>query len=240
MLRTKLVLAQLPLAAGLALLGFVALRTLDALGRSSQRILQDNYRSVLAAQRMKDSVERVDSAAVFRAAGRPDKSDEQAPPNIRRFAEELSVQEHNITEQGEAEATQKLRVAWDDYLARYERYRQLGDESELRRRYFVEMEPAFVRVKNAAERILELNQDAIVLKSDEARRIGEWNRSLLLLSTLCALGLGLFASLFLTRRALRPLQLLTLAVRSIGEGNLDARARLRGEDEIARVGRELD
>ncbi|HWE25500.1 MAG TPA: ATP-binding protein, partial [Myxococcales bacterium] len=99
---------------------------------------------------------------------------------------------------------------------------------------------AFVRVKNAAERILELNQDAIVLKSDEARRIGEWNRSLLLLSTLCALGLGLFASLFLTRRALRPLQLLTLAVRSIGEGNLDARARLRGEDEIARVGRELD
>ena len=239
-LRTKLVLAQLPLAAGLVLLGFVALRTFDALGRSSQRILQDNYRSVLAAQRMKDAVERVDSAAVFRAAGRRDKADAQAPPNMRRFEEELSVQEHNITEPGELDATRRLRAAWNEYVANYEGYKQLRDQGELQRRYFEQMEPAFARVKDAAERILELNQDAIVLKSDEARRIGERNRSLLLLSTVVALGLGLFASLALTRRALRPLQLLSLAVRSIGEGNLDARARLRGEDEIAQVGRELD
>jgi two-component system, NtrC family, sensor histidine kinase KinB len=239
-LRTKLVLAQLPLAAGLVLLGLVALRTFDALGRSSQRILQDNYRSVLAAQRMKDAVERVDSAAVFRAAGRPDKADAQAPANMRRFEEELSVQEHNITEPGELDATRRLRAAWDEYVAKYDRYKQLRDQGELQHRYFDEMEPAFARVKEAAEGILELNQDAIVLKSDQARRIGERNRSLLLLSTICALGLGLFASLSLTRRALRPLQLLSLAVRSIGEGNLDARARLRGEDEIAQVGRELD
>src|SRR5207302_8562606 len=110
-LRTRLLLAQLPLAAGLALLGFVALSTVDALGRSSQRILQDNYRSVLAAQQMKDALERVDSAAVFRAAGRPDKADDQAAPNIRRFEDELSVQEHNIAEHGEGEAKQRVRAA---------------------------------------------------------------------------------------------------------------------------------
>ena len=239
-LRTRLLLAQLPLAAGLALLGFVALSTVDALGRSSQRILQDNYRSVLAAQRMKDALERVDSAALFRAAGQPEKADAQAAANIGKFNEELSVQEHNITEPGEGEATHALRAAWDEYLARHARYRTLQDESALRRRYFAEMEPGFSRAKAAAERILELNQDAIVHKSDEARRMGERNRSLLVLSTICAFGLALFASVWLTRRALRPLQLLTLAVRSIGEGNLDARARLRGEDEIAQVGRELD
>jgi len=36
------------------------------------------------------------------------------------------------------------------------------------------------------------------------------------------------------------LQLLSLAVRRIGEGDLDARARIEGKDEIAQVGRELD
>ncbi|MFL5311216.1 MAG: ATP-binding protein [Myxococcales bacterium] len=239
-LRTRLLLAQLPLAAGLALLGFVALRTLDALGRSSQRILQDNYRSVLAAQRMKDALERVDSAALFRAAGQPERADSQAAANIAKFNEELSIQEHNITEPGEAQATHALRAASDDYLARHERYRTLHDEGDLRRRYFAQMEPGFSRVKAAAERILELNQDAIVRKSDEVRRLGESNRSLLVLSTVAAFALALFASVWLTRRALRPLQRLTLAVRSIGEGNLDARAALRGEDEIAQVGRELD
>ncbi len=239
-LQTQLLLASAPLAAGLALLGFVSLRTVDELGRSSQRILQDNYRSVLAAQRMKEAAERIDSAAVFRAAGRPDKADQQAPPNLRKFEEELSVQEHNITEPGEEEATRQLREAWNDYQAAYQRFTMIRGEREARRRYFEEMEPLFLRLKDAADRILEINQDAMVAKSEDARRVGETNRALLLFSTLCALGLGLFAAVALTRRALRPLQVLSMSVRRIGEGDLDARARLRGEDEIAQVGRELD
>jgi len=239
-LQTQLLLASTPLAAGLALLGFVSLRTVDELGRSSQRILQDNYRSVLAAQRMKEAAERIDSAAVFRAAGRPDKADQQAPPNLRKFEEELSVQEHNITEPGEEEATRQLRQAWNDYQAAYQRFTTIRGEREARRRYFEELEPLFLRLKDAADRILEINQDAMVAKSEDARRVGENNRALLLSSTLGALGLGLFAAVALTRRALRPLQVLSMSVRRIGEGDLDARARLRGEDEIAQVGRELD
>jgi two-component system, NtrC family, sensor histidine kinase KinB len=239
-LRTRLLLAQAPLAAGLVLVGLVALNTLDTLGQSSQLILRDNFRSVLAAQRMKDAVERVDSAAAFRAAGRPDKADEQAPANVRAFETQLEAQERNITEPGEAEATQRLRGAWNEYLAKYDGYRRIRDGQELRRRYFDELQPAFLRVKDAAERVLEINQDAMLLKSERARGTAERNRTLLLLAISSALGLGLLASVSLTRRALRPLRLLSLAVRRIGEGDLDARARIEGKDEIAQVGRELD
>jgi len=80
----------------------------------------------------------------------------------------------------------------------------------------------------------------MLLKSERARGTAERNRTLLLLAISSALGLGLLASVSLTRRALRPLRLLSLAVRRIGEGDLDARARIEGEDEIAQVGRELD
>jgi two-component system, NtrC family, sensor histidine kinase KinB len=239
-LRTKLLLAQAPLAAGLALVGLVALNTLHALGRSSQRILQDNFRSVLAEQRMMEAAERIDSAALFRAAGRADKGDAQAAPNIDAFETGLRTQESNITEAGEAEATRRLRDAWNEYLAKYGAFRRISGEQELRRHYFEELQPEFLRLKDAAERILEINQDAMLLKSDQARATAESNRSLLLLSTICALVLCLFASVSLTRRALRPLNLLSLAVRRIGEGDLEARARIQGEDEIAQVGRELD
>jgi len=239
-LRTRLLLAQAPLAAGLVLVGVVALTTLQSLGESSQLILRDNFRSVLAAQRMKEAAERVDSAALFRAAGRADRADEQAPPNVAAFELQLQVQERNITEPGEAEATERLRSAWNQYVAIHEAYRRIHGETELRRRYFEEMQPAFVRVKNAAERVLEINQDAMLLKSEQARTTAERNRSLLLLAIVAALGVALFASVSLTRRALLPLQRLTLAVRRIGEGDLDARARLPGQDEIAQVGRELD
>jgi two-component system, NtrC family, sensor histidine kinase KinB len=239
-LQTKLLLTVAPLAGGLALVGFVSLRTFDELGRSSHRILQDNYRSVLAAQRMKEAAERIDSAAVFRAAGRPDKGDLQAPPNLKTFEEELRIQENNVTESGEEEATRQLRALWNEFRSNYDRYTRSKDEGELRRRYFEEMEPRFLRLKEAADRILEINQDAMVQKSEEARRVGESNRSLLLFATLSTLGLGLFGYVFLMRRALQPLRVLGLAVRRIGEGDLEARAHLSGDDEVAEVGRELD
>jgi len=236
-LRAKLLAAQAPLAVVLVLLGAVSLRTLSELGRSSQRILQANYRSVLAAQRMMDALQRVDSAALFRAMGRVDN---EAAPGLRAFEDELAVQESNITEPREAIATRELRALWNDYRASYERFRAFEREEEARQNYFTVMEPAFLRVKQGAQRILEINQDAMVAKSDEARRTGERNRSLLLFSTVAALAVGLLASVALTRRALRPLQKLSFAVRRIGEGDLEARARLPGKDEIAEVGRELD
>ena len=238
-LRAKLLAAQAPLAVVLVLLGAVSLRTLSELGRSSQRILQANYRSVLAAQRMMDALQRVDSAALFRAVGRVDKEAEAAP-GLRAFEDELAVQESNITEPREAIATGELRALWNDYRASYERFRTFEREEEARQNYFAVMEPGFLRVKQGAQRILEINQDAMVAKSDEARRTGERNRSLLLFSTVAALAVGLLASVALTRRALRPLQKLSFAVRRIGEGDLEARARLPGKDEIAEVGRELD
>ncbi len=232
--RTRLLLAQAPLALGLLLVGAVALTTLDALGRGSQRILRDNFRSVLAVQRMKDCVERVDAYGAAGAMGRPDRGSPGA--DIAAFESQLVLQEHNITEPGEAEETRRLRAAWNDVLAELHRT-ATGTSYD---RYLEGLRPAVLRVREAADSILAINQDAMLLKSEEARALGERHRSLVLLATLLALALSIFASLSLTRRALRPLAVLSHAVRRIGEGDLEARARVPGEDEIAQVGRELD
>jgi signal transduction histidine kinase len=210
-LRTKLLLAQAPLVLVLLLLGGVSLRTLTELGRSSQRILKDNYRSVLAAQRMKDSLEEIERAP-------------SPGPAVAHFEAELKAQEENITEPGERELTARLREEWRQYAA--------ASGPARRARY--------PQVRDAAQRILDINQDAMVQKSEQARRAGESNRSMLVFATILGLALGLFASVSLTQRALRPLSLLTMAVRRIGEGDLDSRARIEGEDEIAKLGREFD
>ncbi|HEX4458980.1 MAG TPA: hypothetical protein VIA18_13480, partial [Polyangia bacterium] len=66
-LRSKLLLAQLPLALALALVGYVSRGTITTLDRSSQDILKDNYQSVLAAQRMRDSADELGRLAAARA-----------------------------------------------------------------------------------------------------------------------------------------------------------------------------
>ena len=74
----KLLLAQAPIALALAIVGVFSVIVVSFLGSHSQTILKDNYRSVLAAQRMKEAIERMDSGALFIAAGQRAKGVEQA------------------------------------------------------------------------------------------------------------------------------------------------------------------
>ena len=56
-------------ALALLVLGAIAITTIGQLGAHSEKILKDNYRTVLATQRMKEAIERMDSAALFIALG---------------------------------------------------------------------------------------------------------------------------------------------------------------------------
>jgi signal transduction histidine kinase len=229
----KLLLAQAPLAAALAIVGVFSVLAVSYLGSHSQSILKDNYRSVLAAQRMKEAIERMDSAALFVVANQREKGLEQAEKNRAIFETELKVQETNITEAGEKEFTEQLRAAWSEYQAKFDRLKNAARAEEARQLYFADLETAFYRVKATADQILAVNQDTMVRKSDEVLIRSERMNAITITVALGTLVLGLFVSTLLTRRMLRPLATLSEATRKIGEGNFDARAHVQGADELA-------
>ena len=123
-LGTKLLLAQLPLVVALGVTIIVGSVVTRALARGSEAILKDNYRSVLAAERMKESAERIDSGVVFAVMGRSTLGLPQIDANTPKFEDELRAQEGNITEPGEADATLALRAAWTRYRAAVAELRQ--------------------------------------------------------------------------------------------------------------------
>src|SRR5438477_13077645 len=90
-LKTKLLIAQIPLAAALVGVGAFSVTVTRRLGAQGRYILTDNDRSVQAAERMKDALARLDRHG---------------------FEVELAAQEGNITETGEAAVTRELRDAW--------------------------------------------------------------------------------------------------------------------------------
>ncbi|HEX4384420.1 MAG TPA: ATP-binding protein [Myxococcales bacterium] len=205
-LRAKLLWALAPLALVLIALGTISVRGMTSLGEGAELILKDNYRSVLAAQRMKDSLDRIDRG----------QADQQV------FEEELLAQEQNITEPGEAEATRELRNAWETYKK-------------------MPRQAAYDRVRAAADRVLLLNQDAMVLKSERARRAAQHTTALMIIATLIAFFIGLAASGALTARLLRPLGVLSQAVRRLGRGDLQARAQVQASsDEIGSLARDFN
>ncbi len=121
-LRTRLLVAQAPLAVALAAVAVLSVVTSTTLGRAGERILADNYRSVLAAQRMKESIERLDSGALFVVIGERARGLALAEEHRPVFERELQVEERNITEPGETEAAAALRAAWTEYQRAFDRF----------------------------------------------------------------------------------------------------------------------
>ena len=106
-LRVKLLLAVLPLALALVVVGVVSVVGIGSLGATSNRILTDNYRSVIAAQRMKESIERMDSAALFRVLGALDKADALAEQHSFPLADVF----HFLSEQTAPELLEQASLA---------------------------------------------------------------------------------------------------------------------------------
>jgi signal transduction histidine kinase/HAMP domain-containing protein len=237
-LRAKLLLAQAPLGLALALVGIAALSAIASLGRSPELILRDNYRSVLAAERMLRAEQELAAFALARATGRPvDDAARAAATGV--FEAELRAQEGNITERGEAEATRALRARSIEYQRALDAVLAAPPPERLDR-FFAAFVPAARQLDAAAREILAINQDAMQRKSDQARRSAERTMALVVGVTAAAVLCGLALSVWLVARVLRPLAALSRTVRRIGEGDLDVRAPVAGKDEIAVLGGEFN
>lgn len=155
----KLGIGFAALLAILIFLGAESIALLSELGGSVDVILRENYRSVIACERLKESLERMDSATLFALGGEVERGRALAAQHRPRFEEALQFELGNITEPGEDELAERLRQAYGAYLPALNDY-FTGDRSteERRRIYFGRLLPLFQQIKSTADQILLLNQ----------------------------------------------------------------------------------
>src|ERR1700755_3112121 len=96
-LRAKLLLGYLVFIAALVVLGGWGAWRLREMGGVSRRIIANNYDSVVAAEEMKESLERQDSAALFFLLGQRAKAETQLREHRSRFDAALGKAANNIT-----------------------------------------------------------------------------------------------------------------------------------------------
>jgi type II secretory pathway pseudopilin PulG len=197
--RGKLLVALAPLGVALVVLGVLSVLTIQTLGQSSARILQENYLSTLAIQRMLDALENLDETATMATLAPVSNLDATARKLIdddrARFTAALGVEEGNITEPGEGELSQRLRAGWENYDRALTALLATADDTERRRIFSSEMRPAYGEVRTSANQILALNQDAMVIKGDRTQRAVRQMNTVLVASAIAAFGIGLVLSL---------------------------------------------
>jgi len=245
-LRTKLLLSYLVFVAALVVLGGWSAWRLREMGSVSRRIISNNYDSVIAAQEMKENLERQDSAALFALLGAHDKATVQLREHRVRFDANFQKAANNITEVGEPEAIEAIRRDRDSYYQAFDAFltkvnatessgpRSIPRDEELSERndYFTRLEPEFNKLRADCEHLLQLNQRAMLAKSEAAAGVAQlwFYRTLLVAGVL--VGAGLMLAFFLSKRIVEPLLQLTATTARMAGGDLDAIVTVSSRDEV--------
>lgn len=234
-MRRRIFIGLLPLLILLVGVGCYAVSLFSHLGGAIDIILRENYRSIVAAQQMKESAERMDSALFFTLAGEWERAKKMYDENLPVFEQNLAGEMSNITVPGERELADDLASLHKQYTERAGVFFQTPDSGQRRKMYFDEMLPAFMEIKNKAQAILEMNQ-ADMLRSDrEARALSAQSTRYMIIALIGGLVVGLYFASRLQRSILRPIQALTSSSLELGEGNLDQVVPVVSDDELGQL-----
>jgi NtrC-family two-component system sensor histidine kinase KinB len=235
-LRGKLVLGVGGLLALLTLVGLQSTFWISRLGSSIDVILRENYDSVVACQQMKESLERLDSGALFALAGDPQRGRQLAAANAPLFVKALDLELRNITLPGEGPLAFRIRDLFAAYPPVLAEVLDAGRPVDARRAiYFGRLLPLFQQIKETADQVQQMNQDNMVRASARARELAALASRRMMLLLILGAGLAAGFVLFLSRAILLPLSRLTLSVREVERGNLDLVVPVSSHDEIGQL-----
>ena len=229
-LRTKLWLGYGGFVLALGVLGAWSARTLSQMSAVSGRIIAENYDSVVAAQDMKESLERQDSAALFDLLGQRERARRQIAEHRARFDAAFEKAAGNITESGEAEIIAAIRASREGYYRLFDTF--LTAEGDRTARYFLELDPQFNRVRGDCDRLLRVNQEAMRRKADAAAAIARRWFLITLVLAVALMAAGIAVEIRLSSAIVRPVRQLTAATTRMAAGELDTAVPVTSDDEI--------
>ena len=208
-----------------------ALSRLYRLGSASQAILQDNYLSILAANRMIDSLERQDTASLLFLLGDKEKGLALFARYQGEFEHWLQAAEGNITLDGEAEMIDRLKSGYRRYLARFEEVKGGAPYSAI--------EPIFHEVREDSGRLRELNQQAMEVAGAEAQNVAHSAIGSVAGAMLLTCVLGYLGCLTLADHITAPLLAMCGATEQIAEGRFEVDLPDSGSGEISRLAHQI-
>jgi PAS domain S-box-containing protein len=198
-IKTKLTLGVGLLFLMILLLSAIGEIYINALKSDTENILVDNYNSLEYANKMLASLE------------------ENSSKSLQKFNENLTLQERNISEIGEKEATQSLRVYYNQYLQA---------EANSKNQQFIRQE---------IFKIIDLNMQAIQRKSEFAKRTAEVATLRIALSGVICFLIAFTLLINLPSNIANPIKELTESIKQIAAKNYSQRVHFESNNEFGEL-----
>jgi len=190
---------------------------IEKLTRASDRILKDNYESVIYLEDMVDALDEIDNYIVIEYFGNQTLRDfERNRFNLYKaeFVENLIKEENNITEPGEGELVAQLSNEFENYITLF----QSSSDDTLNGEYYYNIiSPKYSVIKKICYDILALNQEALIKKNIEAKAISKELGLYMFIVSVFALIIAVIVLIKIPNIVINPIKELTKKIREISE-----------------------
>jgi NtrC-family two-component system sensor histidine kinase KinB len=222
-----------------------AVANLVSLGKATDAILRENYRSILAAETMVDALERQDSAILLLFLGDKEQGIIQFRENDALFLEWLARAKDNITVEGEKELVRSIETGYLKYRQLFSGLTDMQDTIPPADRAFPNLYrksayPLFAGVRDNCIQLRHINEETMYAASKKAHRVAQraiWSTALAAAS---ALVVALMFSLLLAERIVRPLAHIMEGSRKISLGDYAVAVPVETRDELGHLAGEFN
>lgn len=201
-LKTKIGLGGAFLFALMILVGAVSYFFLDLLAANARKIVKDNYETLDYSREMINALDSVSLDSAY---------------SMQKFEAQLVNQEANITEPGEIEATQSLRIYFN-------RFRGSGAPDSLQ-----------APIRGMITRVMQLNLQAIDRKNNQAQKEAGNARTIITVIFTISLIAGFTFVFNFPSLVASPIATLTEGIRAISEKKYQKRIHLDRKDEFGEL-----
>jgi NtrC-family two-component system sensor histidine kinase KinB len=205
------------------------------LGRASESILRENYRSIQAAENMIDAVERQDSATLLILLGYERQGASEFRENETLFLQWLGRAKDNITIAGEKEIIDTLEEGYTRYLSEISNLQLLyrAAPAQATNAYHEVVLPLFRSIRDTCIKLRDLNHETMYAASNRANKISV--QAVFSISVIGGISvvIVIIFSLFLSHLISRPVTQLKEAALQVAQGDYGVQVSVRGSDELA-------
>jgi two-component system, NtrC family, sensor histidine kinase KinB len=235
-IRQKLLLGFSGLLVMVVVMGVLTIRQIDSLGGAIDIILRQNYRSVIACQKMKESLEQIDRGVLLTFTGHYNEGMTTIRLHEKNFQNALQLELGNITLPGEHQKAMRIRELFMEYSRVIDQVTDSSLELSLRQRqYFLVLLPLFQEIKQFSGQVLEMNQANMNRANDNARQMAASAHNTMLAAIVACAVIALLFSYQAHRWILMPIKKLIKSAEEISRGNLDLVIDTASRDEIGQL-----
>ena len=230
----RLILIFIVILSTLTLSNLWAIFNFKVLNNTVEKIFDSNYKSIAAAQQMESIIERQDSLQLSYLSTKDQKYIDTFIKAEKEFQNFLKQAKNNVTEKGEKDFVSELDTSYNSYINTF--YKFLAKENLQTEYYFSEIFPKFEKIKSTCKNLLELNQNAMILKRKEADITTKKASFLMITLTIIMTFLGIIVIIHSTKKILYQFNIFIDKIKKISGKDYSQKIPLNMDKEFNKLG----